>query len=178
MSIVYWWAYAHNLTIFFVFYNSFVVCVVQSMFLCYTFGSFTAVIVWVFRWKGIMMGNVVFGSSLMISCAASAYVIAGTPGQLRAKNYCQMTIRALTLFGCLFLYWAFAGVNGWATPLSLSLTSFTWMFSIGLICYFSAVFVFFIDFMRDPFFVYSPYVFFIGTSLVLMFSDVIIQVLL
>lgn len=88
------------------------------------------------------------------------------------SNECCLGISQLFLAAsCLLLCWAFTSNNDALITPWLQLPLFVVLFNAGLVCYFLAVFLVFIDFMRDPFFQYSPYVAMIGLSLITVFGN-------
>jgi len=91
--------------------------------------------------------------------------------RLRSNECCLGISQLFLAVSCLLLCWAFTSNNGALIMPWLELSLFAVLFNAGLVFYFLAVFLVFIDFMRDPFFQYSPYVAIIGLSLITVFGE-------
>ena len=96
--------------------------------------------------------------------------------QLRIRNYCMGISHLFMAASFLLMCWAFTSNTGDISFISYQLSIFVIITNAGLICYFLAVFLFFIDYIQDPFFPYSPFVLIIGISLVTIFVRIVNQV--
>lgn len=96
--------------------------------------------------------------------------------QLRIRNCCMGISHLFMAASFLLLCWAFTSNTGGMSFISYQMSLFVILIIAGLICYFLAVFLFFIDYVRDPFFPYSPFVLIIGISLVTIFVRIVNQV--
>lgn len=96
--------------------------------------------------------------------------------QLRIRNCCMGISHLFMAASFLLLCLAFTSNTGAISFISYQLSLFVILTNAGLICYFLAVFLFFIDYIRDTFFPYSPFVLIIGISLVTIFVRIVNQV--